>query len=172
MKKEDFEKLLAVARKEFAGKKKAPTTPEKQFEKGALWLWNLLMSEHDAIYYEEQLRADLIDREGEVKPWKESLVSELAEKKARLSHWVHVIEKEGELLEKRDKNGWPYKESNPLIVHTKELERTIGMWREHLGLSNKSNPERMRDSARKNEMDNNDPMGRLYEQAQAALEES
>ena len=31
-----------------------------------------------------------------------------------------------------------YKESNPLYVHLKELQRSIGMQREHLGLSAKS----------------------------------
>jgi len=32
----------------------------------------------------------------------------------------------------------PYKESNPLYVHLKELQRSIGMQREHLGLSAKA----------------------------------
>ena len=161
MKKEDFEKRLKEASKEFADKKKAPTTPAKQFEKGARWLWDLLMAEHDVIYYEEQLRKDVIARLDKVEPWQESLITELAEKKAKLERWNNTIEEEGELLEKRDKQGWPYKESNPLIVHTKELERTIGMWREHLGLSFKVNPNRMKESP-KSGVDETDPMAGFY----------
>ena len=147
MKFEDFEKELNEAKREFTGKKKQPTTPQKQFEKGALWAWQLLMSVHEYIYWEDIIRKDLESREGEVKPWKESLITEFAKMKAKLERWDYTIEDEGELLEKHDKAGWPYKESNPLIVHTKELERTIGMWREHLGLSNKVNVDRMTKSA-------------------------
>ena len=71
------------------------------------------------------------------------------------------IEDKGYLLTKYDKNMNEYKESNPLLVHTKELERTIGMWREHLGLSYKVNPQRMRESP-KETVDESDPMLQYY----------
>lgn len=149
MTEETFLDLLDEAKREFMGKKKQPSTPAKQFEKGAKWLWDLLMERHDQTYYEEQVRRELIDRIGEVEPWKESLITEFAEKKVRLDSMIADIQKEGYLLEKYDKNMNAYKESNPLLVHTKELERTIGMWREHLGLSNKVNPKRITESSRK-----------------------
>ena len=41
MTKQTFEELLRGATQEFKGKKKQPTTPAKQFEKGAMWLWDL-----------------------------------------------------------------------------------------------------------------------------------
>jgi len=50
-----------------------------------------------------------------------------------------------------------YKESNPLLVHMKELDRTIGMQREHLGLSFKVNPIRMKESPKQGEKEN-DPL--------------
>ena len=43
----------------------------------------------------------------------------------------------------------------------KELERTIGMWREHLGLSYKVNPQRMKESP-KETVDESDPMLQYY----------
>ena len=161
MKREDFEKLLKQATEEFKGKKKQPTTPAKQFEKGAVWLWDLLMAEHDIPFYEEQIRTELIDRIGAVEPWQESLIIEMAEKKVRLDTMIAEIEDEGYLIEKYDKNMNKYKESNPLLVHTKELERTIGMWREHLGLIYKVNPQRMRESP-KEPVDESDPMLQYY----------
>ena len=41
MNKQTFEALLLKATQEFKGKKKMPTTPAKQFEKGARWLWDV-----------------------------------------------------------------------------------------------------------------------------------
>ena len=161
MKREDFEKLLKQATEEFKGKKKQPTTPAKQFERGAMWLWDLLMSQHELPFYEEQIRKELIDRIGAVEPWQESLITELAEKKVRLETMIAEIEKVGYLVTKTDKNMMEYKESNPLLVHTKELERTIGMWREHLGLSYKVNPQRMKESP-KETVDESDPMLQYY----------
>ena len=98
MKREDFERLLKQATEEFKGKKKQPTTPAKQFEKGAMWLWDLLMAEHDIPFYEEQIRTELIDRIGAVEPWQESLITELAEKKVRLQSMIADIEDKGYLL--------------------------------------------------------------------------
>ena len=147
MKYEDFERELNEAKREFTGKKKQPTTPQKQFEKGALWAWKILMSVHEYIYYEEVLRSNLIDREGEVKQWKESLVTETAKMMADRDGIMADIADKGRLLTKYDKNMNQYEESNPLYVHLKELQRTIGMQREHLGLSNKVNVDRMTKSA-------------------------
>ena len=161
MKREQFETLLKEATEEFKGKKKQPTTPAKQFEKGARWLWDLLMAQHQLPFYEEQIRAELIDRVGSVEPWQESLITEMAEKKVRLESMIAEIEDVGYLVKKVDKNFNEYKESNPLLVHTKELERTIGMWREHLGLSYKVNPQRMKESP-KETVDETDPILQYY----------
>ena len=163
MNKQTFEELLRGATAEFKGKKKQPTTPAKQFEKGARWLWDLLMERRDIAYYEQQLRQDVLNRLDKVEPWQESLITEMAEKKVRLDTLIAEIEREGYLIEKYDKNMNAYKESNPLLVHTKELERTIGMWREHLGLSYKVNPQRMKESPKKNEVDDDDPMKNFYQ---------
>ena len=54
MKREQFETLLKEATDEFKGKKKQPTTPAKQFEKGARWLWDLLMAQHQLPFYESR----------------------------------------------------------------------------------------------------------------------
>ena len=149
MKKEDFLNLLKQATEEFKGKKKQPTTPAKQFEKGAMWLWNLLYDTHEVIYYEDVLRRELIDRIGEVEAWKESLITDTAMMMADRDGMMADIMDEGRMIEKHDKNGFPYKESNPLYVHKKELDRSIGMQREHLGLSNKVNPKRITENAKK-----------------------
>ena len=163
MNKQTFEELLRGATAEFKGKKKQPTTPAKQFEKGARWLWDVLMERRDITYYEQQLRQDVLNRLDKVEPWQESLITELAEKKVRLDALIAEIEETGYLVTKVDKNLNEYKESNPLLVHTKELERTIGMWREHLGLSYKVNPQRMKESPKKNEVDDDDPMKSFYQ---------
>ena len=68
------------------------------------------------------------------------------------------------------KDQW-YNEVNPLMPTYKELQRTIILHYEALGLNFRATPSKIKEDTRKG-MDNNDPMGRLYEQAQAALEEN
>ena len=161
MKQKKFEQQAREAAKAML-KKKAPTKPDTQFVKGAMWAWELLMEAKAPIYYEEKLRAEVTARLGddgmrENEGWIESLIEETAEKMCRLDAFKEVIEKEGYLLDKYDKNMNMYKESNPLLVHMKELDRTIGMQREHLGLSFKVNPVRMKESPKQGEKEN-DPM--------------
>ena len=121
-------------------KNKAPKRPDTQFVKGALWAWNLLTQGRTVAEYEEQLRRDVCDRFNTEEPeqWQELLISETATMMADRDGMQQDIMTEGRLLEKYDKNMNPYKESNPLYVHLKELQRSIGMQREHLGLSAKS----------------------------------
>lgn len=158
-----LEKRMKAAAKEFAGKKKAPTTPEKQFEKGALWLYDFLMNGEAVDMYREQFRQDVLAREGidEVPAWKESLIDELAEMKAEKDAMMIDIRMEGRLIEKYDKQMNPYKESNPLYVHVKAKEQSISVWRDKLGLSNTVNPERIKQSAKK--VDENDPTRKIDE---------
>ena len=158
-----LEKKIKQAAKEFAGKKKAPTTPEKQFEKGALWLYDFLMNGEAVDMYREQFRQDVLAREGidEVPAWKESLIDELAEMKAEKDAMMIDIRMEGRLIEKYDKQMNPYKESNPLYVHVKAKEQSISVWRDKLGLSNTVNPERIKQSAKK--VDENDPTRKIDE---------
>ena len=161
MKQKKFEQQAREASKEML-KKKAPTKPDTQFVKGAMWAWELLMEAKAPIYYEEKLRAEVTARLGEEgmrenEGWIESLIEETAEKMARLDTFKHEVEDTGYLLDKYDKQMNLYKESNPLLVHMKELDRTIGMQREHLGLSFKVNPIRMKESPKQGEKEN-DPL--------------
>ena len=139
MKKEDFEMQAKEASKDML-KAKAPTRPETQFMKGAIWAWGMLMTAKTAIYYEEVLRRDVCDRYAIEQPelWQELLISETADMMAERDEMQADIRTEGRLLDKFDKQNNLYKESNPLYVHLKELQRSIGMQREHLGLSAKS----------------------------------
>jgi hypothetical protein len=140
MTQQNFLKKAKAAAKEFAGKKKTPTTADKQFEKGALWAFEVLMLGRTVAEYEATLRQDVCDRfQIEVpEQWQELLISETAAMMADRDGMQADILKEGRLIEKFDKNMNPYKESNPLYVHLKELQRSIGMQREHLGLTAKS----------------------------------
>lgn len=161
MKQEDFEIQAREASKDML-KKKAPTRPETQFVKGAMWAWQLLMEARAPIYFEEKLRQEVMARLGEEgmrenEGWIESLIEETAEKMARLDSFKREVENTGYLLTKMDKNMNYYKESNPLLVHMKELDRTIGMQREHLGLSFKVNPNRMKESPKQSDTEK-DPM--------------
>lgn len=139
MRQEEFEYKAKSASKEML-KKKAPKRPDTQFVKGALWAWELLMQGRTVADYEEQLRRDVCDRFNIEEPeqWQELLISETAAMMADRDGMQADILKTGRLIEKQDKNMIPYKESNPLYVHLKELQRSIGMQREHLGLTNKS----------------------------------
>lgn len=139
MNKESFELQARDAAKSML-KKKAPTRPETQFLKGALWAWGLLMEAKTAIYYEQVLRQDVCDRFDTTQPerWQESLICETADMMAERDDMQAEIREKGRLLTKFDKNLQPYKESNPLYVHLKELQRSIGMQREHLGLTSKA----------------------------------
>lgn len=161
MREKEFEDKAKKAAKEFANKKKVASQPETQFQKGALWAWELLTQGRTVAEYEEQLRSDLMDREGKVDAWKESLISETAVMMADRDGMQQDIMTDGRLLEKYDKNMNPYKESNPLYVHLKELQRSIGMQREHLGLSNKVNVSRIKESPKKT-VDETDPMLLYY----------
>ena len=161
MKQEEFEIQAREASKDML-KKKAPTRPETQFVKGAMWAWQLLMESRAPIYFEEKLRQEVMARLGEEgmrenEGWIESLIEETAEKMARLDSFKREVENTGYLIDKMDKNMNTYKESNPLLVHMKELDRTIGMQREHLGLSFKVNPNRMKESPKQSDTEK-DPM--------------
>ena len=140
MTQQDFQQKAKKAAKEFANKKKVASQPETQFVKGALWAWNLLTQGRTVAEYEEQLRRDVCDRFNIEEPerWQELLISETATMMADRDGMQQDIMTEGRLLEKFDKNMNPYKESNPLYVHLKELQRSIGMQREHLGLTSKA----------------------------------
>ena len=161
MKKEEFEKLLSDAAHKFSDKK-TPKRPETQFKAGAMWLWELLMSGHDVIYYEERLRADLMDREGKVDEWKESLITDTAIMMADRDAMMADINETGRLIDRFNAKAGAYEKiSNPLYQHLKEKERSIGMQREHLGLSNKVNVSRIKESP-KETVDETDPMLQYY----------
>ena len=120
--------------------KKVASQPETQFVKGALWAWDLLTQGRTVAEYEQQLRQDVCASFNIEEPerWQELLISETATMMADRDGMQQDIMTEGRLLEKFDKNMNPYKESNPLYVHLKELQRSIGMQREHLGLTSKA----------------------------------
>ena len=104
MKKEQFEKQAREASKDML-KAKAPTKPETQFIKGAMWAWELLMTAKTAVYYEEVLRRDVCDRYAIEQPelWQESLISETAAMMADRDGMQADIIAEGRLIEKIDK---------------------------------------------------------------------
>ena len=161
MKQEDFELKAKDAAKAMT-KKKAPTRPETQFVKGAMWAWELLMQGHTVAEYEEQLRQDVCARFNIEEPekWQELLISETATMMADRDGMQADILKEGRLIAKWDKNRMPYKESNPLYVHLKELQRSIGMQREHLGLTAKS--AKKMESPKTHDV-KDDPIGEYFE---------
>ena len=140
MKQKQFEKLTKEAAKLYASKKNVASKPETQFQKGAQWAWEILAQGHTRSEYEEMLRQDVCDRYGIHEPerWMNSLIAETAEMMTDRDGMQADIIREGRLVTKIDKNMNEYKESNPLYVHLKELQRSIGMQREHLGLSAKS----------------------------------
>ena len=150
---ERLEDLTRQAAKKFADKK-APKRPDTQFIKGAEWMYDLLTEAKTREAYELQLRADVRNREGveKIDAWKESLITELADMLAERDAMMAEIREEGRLIQKWDKNNNPYKESNPLYVHVKAKEQSISVWRDKLGLSNTVNPQRIKESAKKNEV--------------------
>lgn len=162
MTQQDFQQKAKKAAKEFANKKKVASQPETQFVKGALWAWELLMTGRTVAEYEQQLRQDVCARFNIEEPerWQELLISETATMMADRDGMQQDILTEGRLLEKFDKNMNPYKESNPLYVHLKELQRSIGMQREHLGLTNKSS--KKMESPKTHDV-KDDPLGEYFE---------
>ena len=161
MKQQDFELEAKDAAKAML-KKKAPTRPDTQFVKGAMWAWELLTQGRTVADYEERLRRDVCARFNTEEPeqWQELLISETATMMADRDGMQQDIMTEGRLLEKWDKNRMPYKESNPLYVHLKELQRSIGMQREHLGLTNKSS--KKMESPKTHDV-KDDPLGEYFE---------
>jgi hypothetical protein len=145
-----FEQLIKQTAKKFADKK-APKNPETQWRKGAEWMYDLLTGGKTVDLLRQQLKADVMNREGvsEVEPWKLSLIDELADMLAEKMAMQAEIREQGRLLQKWDKNMNPYYESNPLYVHIKAKEQSISVWRDKLGLSNTVNPERIKQDAKK-----------------------
>ena len=162
MTQQDFQQKAKKAAKEFANKKKVASQPETQFVKGALWAWGLLTQGRAVADYEEQLRRDVCARFNIEEPerWQELLIRETATMMADRDGMQADILTEGRLLLKYDKNMNPYKESNPLYVHLKELQRSIGMQREHLGLTNKSS--KKMESPKTHDV-KDDPLGEYFE---------
>lgn len=159
-----LEELLKAAAKKFADKKKVASQPETQFRKGAEWMYDFLMNGSLTDTYRQTLCRDVMNRQGtdEVEQWKMSLIDELADMLAERDAMMAEIRESGRLIEKYDKQGLPYKESNPLYVHVKAKEQSISVWRDKLGLSNTVNPDRIRESAKKNDV-KNDPIGEYFE---------
>ena len=167
-----LEELIKQTAKKFADKK-APKNPETQWRKGAEWMYDLLTEGKTVNAIREQLKADVMNREGtqEVDPWKLSLIDELADMLAEKMAMQAEIRESGRLLMKWDKQGNPYKESNPLYVHIKAKEQSISVWRNKLGLSNTVNPERIKQDAKKGVDTEKDGLSSLLTQARDTMNE-
>ena len=169
---EELEKLVKAAAKKFADKK-APKNPETQWRKGAEWMYDLLTGGKTVDLLRQQLKADVMNREGtqEVEPWKLSLIDELADMLAEKTAMQAEIREQGRLLQKWDKNMNPYYESNPLYVHIKAKEQSISVWRDKLGLSNTVNPERIKQDAKRGVDTEKDGLSNLLTQARDTMNE-
>ena len=167
-----LEELIKQTAKKFADKK-APKNPETQWRKGAEWMYDLLTGGKTVDLLRQQLKADVMNREGvsEVEPWKLSLIDELADMLAEKMAMQAEIREQGRLLTKYDKQGYPYKESNPLYVHVKAKEQSISVWRDKLGLSNTVNPERIKQDAKRGVETEKDGLSNLLTQARDTMNE-
>ena len=167
-----FEQLIKQSAKKFADKK-APKNPETQWRKGAEWMYDLLTGGKTVDLLRQQLKADVMNREGvsEVDPWKLSLIDELADMLAEKMAMQAEIREQGRLLQKWDKNMNPYYESNPLYVHIKAKEQSISVWRDKLGLSNTVNPDRIKQDAKRGVDAEKDGLSNLLTQARDTMNE-
>jgi hypothetical protein len=167
-----FEELIKQTAKKFADKK-APKNPETQWRKGAEWMYDLLTGGKTVDLLRQQLKADVMNREGvsEVEPWKLSLIDELADMLAEKMAMQAEIREQGRLLQKWDKNMNPYYESNPLYVHIKAKEQSISVWRDKLGLSNTVNPDRIKQDAKRGVDTEKDGLSNLLNQARDTMNE-
>ena len=167
-----LEELIKQTAKKFADKK-APKNPETQWRKGAEWMYDLLTGGKTVDLLRQQLKADVMNREGvsEVEPWKLSLIDELADMLAEKNAMQAEIREQGRLLQKWDKNMNPYYESNPLYVHIKAKEQSISVWRDKLGLSNTVNPDRIKQDAKRGVDTEKDGLSNLLTQARDTMNE-
>ena len=167
-----LEELIKQTAKKFADKK-SPKNPETQWRKGAEWMYDLLTGGKTVDLLRQQLKADVMNREGvsEVEPWKLSLIDELADMLAEKMAMQAEIREQGRLLQKWDKNMNPYYESNPLYVHIKAKEQSISVWRDKLGLSNTVNPERIKQDAKRGVDTEKDGLSNLLTQARDTMNE-
>ena len=167
-----LEQLIKQTAKKFADKK-VPKNPETQWRKGAEWMYDLLTGGKTVDLLRQQLKADVMNREGvsEVEPWKLSLIDELADMLAEKMAMQAEIREQGRLLQKWDKNMNPYYESNPLYVHIKAKEQSISVWRDKLGLSNTVNPDRIKQDAKRGVDTEKDGLSNLLNQARDTMNE-
>ena len=165
-----LEQLIKQTAKKFADKK-APKNPETQWRKGAEWMYDLLTGGKTVDLLRQQLKADVMNREGvsEVEPWKLSLIDELADMLAEKMAMQAEIREQGRLLQKWDKNMNPYYESTPLYVYIKAKEQSISVWRDKLGLSNTVNPDRIKQDAKRGVDTEKDGLSNLLSQARETM---
>jgi len=167
-----LEELIKQTAKKMTDKK-APKSPETQWRKGAEWMYELLTGGKTVDLLRQQLKADVMNREGvsEVEPWKLSLIDELADMLAEKMAMQAEIREQGRLLQKWDKNMNPYYESNPLYVHIKAKEQSISVWRDKLGLSNTVNPDRIKQDAKRGVDTEKDGLTKLLVEARDSMNE-
>ena len=150
-----FEQLIKQTAKKFADKK-APKNPETQWRKGAEWMYDLLTGGKTVDLLRQQLKADVMNREGtsEVEPWKLSLIDELADMLAEKMAMQAEIREQGRLY-----------------VHIKAKEQSISVWRDKLGLSNTVNPDRIKQDAKRGVDTEKDGLSNLLTQARDTMNE-
>jgi hypothetical protein len=143
MKKEDFENQLKEAAAKFASRKNSPKTQEAQFRNGAMWAWELLTAIGTEAYYEEQLREAAIKRLGQYETWMDVPIATAAKTLVDIDETRREISATGRTWWETGYNHQQKRVACPHIAHEKDLVRTLATLYEHLGLSFKTNPEKM-----------------------------
>lgn len=148
MEQKDFDMQMKEAAKKYE-KGRPSKLPSANFIAGAKWAASQLTQTGTELYYINQLREQIKSRRAtDAEPWLEQTIRTAAQVLVDIDELRADIRKNGRIWEEQGYNMQKKKVVNPELAHLKDLMRTMSMYYESLGLSFKSTPSKMKESAK------------------------
>lgn len=162
MEQKDFELQMKEAAKKYENGHPAQK-PSANFVMGAKWAASLLTQAGTELYYINQLREQIKSRRAtDAEPWLETTIRTAAQVLVDIDELRADIRKNGRIWEEQGYNLQKKKVVNPELAHLKDMMRTMAIYYESLGLSFKSTPSKMKESAKVG-ADEDDPLTQFME---------
>lgn len=171
MEQKDFEMQMKEAAKKYENGHPSQKA-SANFIAGAKWAASQLTQAGTELYYINQLREQIKSRRAtDAEPWLEQAIRTAAQVLVDIDELRADIRKNGRIWEEQGYNMQKKKVVNPELAHLKDMMRTMAIYYESLGLSFKSTPSKMKESA-KVCVDEEDPMVQFLQGAMETLNDS
>ena len=168
MEQKEFEVQMKEAAKKYENGHPSKL-PSANFMAGAKWAASQLTQTGTELYYINQLREQIKSRRAtDAEPWLEQTIRTAAQVLVDIDELRADIRKNGRIWEEQGYNMQKKKVVNPELAHLKDMMRTMAIYYESLGLSFKSTPSKMKESAKVG-VDEDDPIIQYYQGIQDHL---